>query len=121
MPNTFASHRLLHRARAWGVQHELAESLFSAYFEQGRDVGDPEVLADVAAGHGMQPEDVREYLAGSEGRDEVEGELMRAENIGVTGVPCFVLAGKFALPGAQEADVIGHFLERARAKLAEAD
>jgi predicted DsbA family dithiol-disulfide isomerase len=119
MPNTFQGHRLLHHARSAGVQHELSEALFSAYFEQGRDVGDPEVLLEAGVSVGLDRVATAEFLAGDEGTDAVRDELERASNIGVTGVPCFVLAGAFAIPGAQEPEVIAQIIERAKEKLAE--
>lgn len=120
MPNTFKGHRLLHRSRESGVQHELAESLFSAYFEQGRDLGDDKVLLEAAVSHGMDRAETVEYLESDAGSEAVQAELERASNIGVSGVPCFILAGCFVLPGAQEPEVIGQFIERARLKISEA-
>lgn len=120
MPNTFKGHRLLHLARAAGVQHELSDVLFSSYFEQGLDVGDAEVLIDAAVGVGMDRAESAAYLASDSGADAVRGELDRASNIGVTGVPCFIFAGAYALPGAQEPDVIAQVIERAKVKLTEA-
>lgn len=119
MPNTFKGHRLVHHARAFGVQHELAETLFAAYFEEGKDVGDEQVLLDAAVRHGMDRAETESFLAGDESVDEVRAELERAANIGVTGVPCFVLGGAFAIPGAQEPEVMSQFIERAKLKLAE--
>ena len=119
MPNTFLGHRLLHKAREHGVQHELAETLFHAYFEQGQDVGDEDVLLEAASRQGMKVEDTRNYLRSTEGSDSVQAEIDRAANIGVTGVPCFILAGSFAIPGAQEAQVMSQIIERAKSKLAE--
>jgi predicted DsbA family dithiol-disulfide isomerase len=118
MPNTFKGHRLLHHARSAGVQHELADTLFRAYFEEGRDVGDDDVLIDAAAACGMDRQGTREFLAGDSSTDAVNDELSRAANVGVTGVPCFILAGAFAIPGAQEETVMRQFIERAREKLA---
>ncbi len=118
LPNTFKGHRLLHRARAAGVQHELADGLFRAYFEAGRDVGDDEVLVDVAADHGLDREETARYLASEDGSDEVRAEIERAANIGISAVPCFLFAGVFALPGAQEPEVIAQVIERARERLA---
>ena len=116
MPNTFLGHRLLHHARSWSLQHELADALFSAYFERGEDVGDTEVLLDAAEGVGMDRAASAEYLASEEGTDEVRREIERASVIGVTGVPCFIFAGAYALPGAQEPDVIAQVIERAKVK-----
>lgn len=120
MPNTFKGHRLLHRARETGVQHQLAESLFSAYFERGLDIGSADILQEIAVSHGMDPDATAEFLAGDAGADAVRAEIERAANIGVTGVPCFILAGTFALPGAQEPEVIKQIIQRAKTKLADA-
>lgn len=119
MPNTFRGHRLLHFARSAGVQHELAERLFSAYFEEGEDVGDDAVLLEAAAAVGMDRQQTAEFLAGDGSVDAVRDELSRAGNIGVTGVPCFLFEGAFALSGAQEPEVMAQFLTRVREKLAE--
>ncbi|MFV2089737.1 MAG: DsbA family oxidoreductase [Pseudomonadales bacterium] len=118
MPNTFQGHRLLHKAREFGVQHELADTLFHAYFELGQDLGSDEVLLEAATHHGMDPDSTRLFLAGDEGVRAVQGEIERAANIGVTGVPYFLLAGAFAIPGAQEPEVMGQIIERAKTKLA---
>ena len=118
MPNTFQGHRLLHHARAHGVQHELSDHLFSAYFERGEDVGEESVLLDAAESVGMDRAATADYLASEEGVDPVRREIERASAIGVTGVPCFVFAGAYALPGAQEPEVIAQVIERAKVKLA---
>ncbi len=121
MPNTFQGHRLLHRARTHEVQHELSDRLFSDYFERGKDVGDESVLLDAAESVGMDRSDTAAYLASEEGVDAVRREIERASAIGVTGVPCFVFAGAYALPGAQEPEVIAQVIERAKVKLAPAE
>ncbi|TNF86263.1 MAG: DsbA family oxidoreductase [Gammaproteobacteria bacterium] len=118
MPNTFQGHRLLHHARTLGVQHELSDRLFSAYFERGEDVGDESVLLDAAESVGLDRAATSAYLASEEGVDPVRREIERASAIGVTGVPCFVFAGAYALPGAQEPEVIAQVIERAKVKLA---
>lgn len=119
MPNTFNGHRLLHLAREFGVQHELSDRLFEAYFEQGLDVGDDQVLLDAAETVEMDRAATASYLDSDEGADAVQGEIDRASNIGVTGVPCFIFAGAYALPGAQEPEVIAQVIERAQVKLAQ--
>ncbi len=118
LPNTLKAHRLLHRARAQGVQHALADGLFRAYFEQGLDVGDESVLLDVAEANGLDRRETATYLASEEGTEEVRAEIDRAANIGISAVPCFLFAGVFALPGAQEPEVIAQVIERARERLA---
>jgi len=121
MPNTFKGHRLLHHARTEGVQHALSDRLFADYFERGEDVGDENVLLDAAESVGMDRTATATYLGSDEGGDAVRREIERASVIGVTGVPCFVFAGAYALPGAQEPEVIAQVIERAKEKLAPAE
>ncbi len=119
MPNTFPGHRLIHHAREHGVQHALSDQLFSAYFERGEDVGDQQVLVNAAESVGMDPAATAAYLASDAGVEAVTREIERASAIGVTGVPCFIFAGAYALPGAQEPEVIAQVIERAKARLSE--
>lgn len=105
-PNTLDSHRLVRWAAGQPLgQTAMVEALFDAYFAKGQDVGDVEVLAQVAAAAGYDESDARNLLAGDEGRDEVTREDMRARSAGITGVPCFILDGKVAVPGAVEPEV----------------
>jgi len=126
-PNTFDAHRLL----AWslaaaaavpagstGSQHALAEVLFRFYFCEGRDLGDPEVLADAAAQAGFERSLARAAIAEGAGADAVRADLARAAAAEITGVPLYLLGGRFAIPGAQQPDVLRHFIERARSRLA---
>lgn len=116
-PNTFRAHRLLSWAEFSGRQHELAETLFRYYFREGRDVGDPEVLAAAAGEAGLDRDAAVAMLAGDEEVAKVRSELELAQAVGVTGVPFFVMAGKFAIPGAQPRDVMLQLVERARERL----
>ena len=119
-PNTLRAHRLLSWAEGSGHQHELAEALFRSYFREGRDVGDPEVLAAVAGEAGLDADAAAAMLASDDELDKVRQELSLAQAVGVTGVPFFVMAGKFAIPGAQPRDVMRQLIERARERLATA-
>ena len=119
-PNTLRAHRLLSWAENSGRQHELAEALFRSYFREGRDVGDPEVLAAVAGEAGLDPDAAAAMLVSQDEVDKVRQELSLAEAVGVTGVPFFVMAGKFAIPGAQPREVMAQLIERARERLATA-
>ena len=112
-PNTLDSHRLVRWAAGQPLgQTAMVEALFDAYFAKGQDVGDVEVLARVAATAGYDESDARGLLAGDEGRDEVTREDMRARSAGITGVPCFILDGKVAVPGAVEPDVFLRVFEQ---------
>ena len=121
MPNTFLGHRLMHFAEVEGGgarQHELADRLFQAYFQDGRDVGNRDTLLAIADEAGLERAAAETYLAGSGGIAEVQAELERAVDIGVSGVPCFLLGGTFQIPGAQNAEVMASFITRAKTKLA---
>ena len=114
-PNTLESHRLVRWSAGQPLgQTPMVEALFDAYFAKGRDVGDVEVLAKVAAEAGYDESGARELLAGDEGRADVTREDMRARNAGITGVPCFILDGKVAVPGAVEPDVFLRVFEEHR-------
>lgn len=110
-PNTLAAHRLIRWAGEEGRQDEIVEALFTAYFLEGRDIGDRAVLAEIAATAGMDHERVAERLASDEDRAEVQGAILQAQQIGVTGVPTFILNGRYALVGAQPAAEIAQAFE----------
>lgn len=118
-PNTLDAHRLISWAEFSGRQHDLAEALFRAYFQQGRDVGDAGVLAATAGEVGLDGAAAAQMLAGQDEMDKVRQELSLADAVGVTGVPFFVLGGRFAIPGAQAADTLRQLIARARTRLAE--
>jgi predicted DsbA family dithiol-disulfide isomerase len=116
-PNTLDAHRLIRWASATGVQDKVVETLFGLYFEQGRDIGDRPLLVETAREAGMDYEVVERLLA--EGADEgtVRQEIAQAQSLGVTGVPFFLFASRFGVPGAQGVDVLSAAIERARKSL----
>jgi predicted DsbA family dithiol-disulfide isomerase len=117
-PNTLRAHRLMSWAESSGRQHALAEVLFSDYFREGRDVGDRRVLAAAAAAAGLDGVAAATLLDGDDETDKVQAELALGQSAGITGVPCYVLAGRFAIPGAQPADVLRQLIDRASERLA---
>jgi len=112
IPNTLKAHRLLWWAGKEGIQIPLKESSMEAYFTQGKDLGDPGVLADLAVSKGLSRERVDPYLAGSEGEEEVRELEERAYQMGITGVPFFVFGGKQGLSGAHEIATFTEILEK---------
>jgi len=113
-PNTLDCHRLIWWAGSAGVQDEVVEDLFSRYFEQGVDVSELDVLTDVARKAGLDPDQVAELLQGDEDRDYIETEDERARRMGIEGVPCYIVAGRYALMGAQDPAVLRQVFARAR-------
>lgn len=113
-PNTLDAHRLLYWAgkAGTGTQDKVAHALFTANFVEGRNVGDHVVLADIAAACGMDGADVKARLATDEDRDAVRREIADAQRMGVSGVPFFVIDGKYAISGAQGVDVFANALRQ---------
>jgi len=114
--NTVDAHRLLHLALETGgpaLQRDLKEALLSAYFEQARNVGDDDVLTEVAVAAGLDEARVREVLAGREYADAVEADVAQARAYGAGGVPFFVVDSKYGISGAQPADVFAQVLDQA--------
>ncbi|MER5700521.1 DsbA family oxidoreductase [Micromonospora sp. NPDC002296] len=100
--NTFDAHRLVWYATRRGLAAETVDALYRAHFTDGVDVGSRVALARLAAGVGLDEAEVRAFLDSGEGASEVAAELAAARELGVTSVPTFVLAGKYAVTGAQE-------------------
>lgn len=112
-PNTYDAHRLLQLSATEGRQHALKEALFRAYFLEGRDLGNRAVLTAVAAETGMKG-DVAGRLAGDDGVEQVREDLATAAQLNITGVPFFIFAGRYALPGAQPPELFAQALVAAR-------
>jgi predicted DsbA family dithiol-disulfide isomerase len=118
-PNTLASHRLIHYAAGNERQPEVVENLFRAYFLDGRDLGALEVLAEVAGESGLDREAVRRYLDGDDDVELIRARDRHARQIGVTGVPCFIINGSYAVSGAQDPEVFSQVFAVARQEAAE--
>lgn len=113
-PNTELSHRMLALAPD---EHKgaLLEGIYAAYFEFGRDIGDPEVLLDVAESVGLDREELAERLRQGDGRAEVQSAVESARRLGISGVPFFVINDKYAFSGAQPPAMIKRVLEQVEA------
>lgn len=120
-PNTVDSHRLIRWAGTAGFQNEVVEQLFSAYFEQGLDIGDASVLTMIAEKSGMDADLVGELLAGDSDRDLILREDTLAHELGISGVPTFIFANKFMLSGAQDPEAIVRVIDKVVQKLADAE
>lgn len=115
--NTFDAHRLLHLAHDRGVQDALKERLLRAYLTEGQAIGEPEVLRPLACEVGLDDREVRDVLGGDRYASEVRQDEALARELGITGVPFFVLAGRLGVSGAQPADVLLGALGRAWSEL----
>jgi predicted DsbA family dithiol-disulfide isomerase len=112
-PNTLAGHRLLWWAEQRNQQGPLAESLFRAYFTEGSDIGRHDVLAEVASGVGLPLSEARMFLDSEAGKKEVEEEALKGLDLGLEGVPYFLINGVPALSGAQTPDAFLEVFQRA--------
>ncbi len=101
-PNTLDSHRLILWANSSGKQDEIVEVLFRKFFMDGQDLGDHQTLIDAAEEVGMDPKIVTDLLATDRDLDRVQAEEGQARQIGVQGVPFFIIDDKYALSGAQD-------------------
>lgn len=117
-PNTLDAHRVIRWAGGVdaGTQDRLVQRLFALNFEEGGNVGDPEVLATAAGRAGMDEALVRTLLPTDADRREVTEEIGTAARMGITGVPCFILAGKYAVMGAQETETLVDTLRKVAAE-----
>ena len=103
-PNTMDAHRLIRWSRSTGKQSVLVEHLFRRYFEDGQDISDHALLLDAAESIGMEREVVQRLLEGDADRQQLADEDIAAREMGVGGVPCFIVGGKYVLQGAQPAE-----------------
>lgn len=100
-PSTLDAHRLIHWAGLEGRQTAVVTRLFKAYFEAGQDIGDRNVLLDIAEGVGLDRAMIERLLDSDADREDIRARDAHARARGVTGVPTFVVANAHVLPGAQ--------------------
>jgi predicted DsbA family dithiol-disulfide isomerase len=112
-PNTLDSHRLIRWAETAGVQDEVVERLFIAYFENGEDIGDIRVLSDIADLCGMDGVDIAKMLESDTDTALVEREETLAREMGVTGVPAIIFGGRIAVSGAREPEILAAAIDKA--------
>jgi predicted DsbA family dithiol-disulfide isomerase len=111
-PDTLDSHRLIRWAEAAGVQDDVVERLFIAYFENGEDIGDIRVLADIADISGMDGVEIARMLESDTDAALVAREDEIAREMGVTGVPAMIFGSKLAVSGAREPRVLLSVIDR---------
>jgi predicted DsbA family dithiol-disulfide isomerase len=117
--NTLLAHRLIWLAaepESPVAQEVVKERLLKAYFTDGLDIGDPDVLADCAAEVGFERDRVLEFLDSDRGIAEVARDLQFAHENGITAVPTYVINGRWAVPGAQEPETFAQVLRKMAAQ-----
>lgn len=118
-PNTIDAHRVIRWARTAGLQDQVTNALFAAYFEEGLDISDHGVLVGLADAAGMDGVDVARRLETDEDVGAVRAEDAQAREMGVTGVPCFIVGGKYVVNGAQPPEMWAQVLKDIRTKVAQ--
>ncbi|MGI9368768.1 MAG: DsbA family oxidoreductase [Ruegeria sp.] len=115
-PNTLDAHRLIHWAGIEEKQEQVVNALFDAYFVQTRDIGDHEVLADIADSVGMDAAVVQKLLKSDADREDIRNRDSHSRQMGVNSVPTYIVANQHAVPGAQPPElwqkVIGEIMSQ---------
>jgi predicted DsbA family dithiol-disulfide isomerase len=120
-PNTIASHRLIRWAATSGVQHQVVELIFDRYFVRGEDISSAAVLTAIAREAGMDADLVAELLAGDADVELVRSEDQVARELGIAGVPCFIIERKYAISGAQDPAIFHQVFDLAQRDAAMAE
>ena len=112
IPNTFNAHRLLWKSKEYGIQTEMSEALFAAYFTDGQDIGSQEVLAEIAEKVGMDKGKILEFLSSKEGGQETADEEMAFIEKSIGAVPTYFINDKYIIQGGQEPETFISFLDK---------
>jgi len=115
-PSTVDAHRVIHWAGLEGVQTAVVTRLFKAYFQEGKDISDHEVLIDITASCGIDPEVTRKLLAQDVDKDGIRARAKNAAEKGVRGVPCFIVDNHFVVQGAQSPEMWEQVIDEITAK-----
>lgn len=111
--NSFDAHRLVQLAKAKGKGDAMEEQLFKAYFTEGKNIADHHILLQLATAIGLEEEAVKKVLNSNEYADAVERDIYEAQQIGVRGVPYFILNDRYAVSGAQATETFLGALNKA--------
>lgn len=111
--NTFLAHRFLHLAKTKGLQMKLQELLFEGHFMKGLDVGDQETLKQLSCDAGLSENDINMVLNSEMYSAEVRQDEQMAQQMGLRGVPAFLINGKYLVSGAQPTSVFAEALAKA--------
>ena len=104
--NTFDAHRLVHLAGERGLQDAVKERFLRGYLTEGKAIGEPAVLAELAVEAGLDRAEVTEVLETDRYAKEVRADEAAARELGISGVPCFVIGGRLAVSGAQQPETL---------------
>ena len=120
-PNTLDAHRLILWSRSDDLQDDVVERLFRAYFVEGRNLAKSETLVQISAEAGMQSDLVEQLFETDSDLAKLKRQIEQASEMGVTGVPFFIIDGRFALAGAEDPATIAAALQHAEATRSDED
>ncbi len=120
-PNTINAHRLIHWGGLEARQTAIVDRLFKAYFEMGLDIGDADILADIAEDAGLDRAVIRRLLDGDSDVHLMQERDAHSRKMGVSGVPCFVVDQRHAVSGAQQPDTWANIIREINEQLAEGE
>lgn len=116
-PNTTDCHRLIHWAGAIGKAPEMKQRLMELYFRDGGDLTDVDVLVQAAADCGLDPGVVRKMLASDDDVALISAQAQEAAEKGISGVPTYVFAQKYAVSGAQDPQMLARAIRQVSAEV----
>ncbi len=102
--NSFDAHRLLHLAKKYKLQNQCKELLLAAYFTEGKNTADHDVLINIGLQIGLDASEISNVLESNQYADEVNNDIHHSQETGIRGVPFFVLGNKYAISGAQSSE-----------------
>ena len=111
-PNTLDAHRLIRWSTPSGKQTQMVEALFVAYWRDGKDIGNHETLAAIAETIGLDRETILADLASDKDKQTVMAETVQAQQMGITGVPTFIINHKYGISGAQSAEMLAETIQK---------
>jgi predicted DsbA family dithiol-disulfide isomerase len=110
--NSFNAHRFSHLAKKHGLGNAAEEALFNAYFTEGKNIDDQDTLIDLGVSIGLNAYEVKQTLESDAFADAVKHDIVEAQNLGIQGVPFFVMNNKYGVSGAQAVPVFSETLEK---------
>ncbi|WP_181705630.1 DsbA family oxidoreductase [Chthonobacter rhizosphaerae] len=120
-PNTIDAHRIVRWAQAEGLGDEAVERLFSLYFLEGADLTSRDVLVAAAVEIGLDRDEVDVKFDEGTDVESIRAEIAYASSLGITGVPCTIIAGRYAVSGAQTPDVLSDAIRQVMAEIDRAE
>lgn len=110
--NTYRAHQLLHLAKKHGLQNQVKKNLFAAYFTDGKNIDDNNILVDIGVAAGLGKAEIEQALSQNSYAKEIQSDLDEARSLKVSGVPFFVFNKKYTVSGAQPADSLLQVLQK---------